>query len=248
VDRAEEDNLLAAMAHAVDTGNVEVALGLLTTPQHSFAVGALPPFPLGALELDGATEHPLYPTGLSMAAYFAATRGEVDRTEQLCDAALEAAERLGVRTPSLDCNLLINRSGACSTTGAFAVAAAYGEEAAEIARSAGLDAMAHFALQGAATGYLYAGDPDRALPFAAEAVALARQAAPPLELVLLLNPPLELPLLLVEPPLEPPLELELPGPASPRMSSVRPPHACVARLPQSTRPRKRPGRARGRRM
>jgi hypothetical protein len=64
---------------------------------------------------------------------------------------------------------------------------------------------------------------------------------PPLEPVLLpepplleLLPPLEL-VLLLEPPL---LEPELPP--SPAPSSVRPPHACVARPPQRTKPKKKP--------
>ena len=57
---------------------------------------------------------------------------------------------------------------------------------------------------------------------------------PPLLLLVLLEPPLDVLLLLELPLLEPEL-----GPPSPAVSSVRPPQACVARPPASTRPERK---------
>jgi predicted ATPase/class 3 adenylate cyclase len=184
--RAEEDNLLAAMANATDTGNLDVALGLMVshTLIAALNIALLPPFGLDVFELEGATVHPLYPAGLATAAALAGLRGEVQAAEQFCAAALDAAERLDAHTPSLDYSVSVTRAAAATHVGAFTAAAARYEHCVEIARATGLpNALAH-SLGQVATSYVYAGDLDRALPYAAEALSVARRSAPPTTLMI----------------------------------------------------------------
>jgi predicted ATPase/class 3 adenylate cyclase len=183
--RVEEDNLVAAMASAIDTGDVDVALGLLGNPIASTGlIDSLPPYPLDAIELEGASQHPLYPASLAQAALFAANRGELQTAEELAQAALDAAERLDVRTPRLDYWLSAIRGGAAQSVGALTAAAAHDQQCVDIARSAGLTNELAYSLGQVATGHLYGGDLERAMPLAAEALALARHSSPPSTLVL----------------------------------------------------------------
>jgi tetratricopeptide (TPR) repeat protein len=136
------------------------------------------------LDLEGASEHPLYPAALVTAANLAATRGEVQSTEHFCDAALDAVERVGARTAFLDFWLSFARAAVATHVGAFAAAAARFEQCVEIARTGGLADALTRSLGTVALNYVYAGDLDRAAPYAAEAVALARLSAGPTTLLL----------------------------------------------------------------
>ena len=177
---AEDENLLTAMAHAVDRSDVDVALRLLTSFWgHAGLILYLPPFSFDALELEGATEHPLYPSGLVTAAYVAANRGEIRVTDELCVAALAAVDRLGNGDPFLEGMIWSCRGMAAATVGAFADGAAHYERAAQICRSAGLSGAQAISLGAAATGHNLAGALERALPLATEGLALARQLGTP---------------------------------------------------------------------
>ena len=92
---AEHENLLSAMSFAVDRGDVDLALGLLTGASVALEVSYQLQVPTDALGLDGASEHPLYPLGLAIAANVAALRGDRVDVERLCEEALTAAQRLG---------------------------------------------------------------------------------------------------------------------------------------------------------
>jgi hypothetical protein len=96
---AENDNLLAAMAHALDSDNVDLALRLLTCRRGGASEWSLQPLPIDALGMTGAPGHPLFPQALATAAYFAVERGDLSAAEQLADEAVAAAEGTPSRDP-----------------------------------------------------------------------------------------------------------------------------------------------------
>ncbi len=62
---AEHENLLAAMNHAIDTDNVDLALRLVSNAPIDQRFGYRLVLPVDAvLRLPGAADHPLYPMGL----------------------------------------------------------------------------------------------------------------------------------------------------------------------------------------
>ena len=92
----ENENLLAAMNHAIDTDNVDLALRLLVNTPSAFQVGYVLRLPVEpVLGLTGASEHPLYPDGLATTAFRAAEQGDLETTDTRCAEALAAMERLG---------------------------------------------------------------------------------------------------------------------------------------------------------
>ena len=91
----ENENLLAAMAYAVASRDIDLALRLLTAGAGQVIWYNVSLLPADALHLEGAVEHPLYPRALATVALCAAERGDVATAERLADAALAAAERLG---------------------------------------------------------------------------------------------------------------------------------------------------------
>ena len=82
---AEQDNLLAAWAWAIDTANIDTAFRMLA----GFAPCEIwSSYPLlldggAALELPGAAEHPGYPLALAVSAVFASIRADVTGAEEL---------------------------------------------------------------------------------------------------------------------------------------------------------------------
>jgi predicted ATPase/class 3 adenylate cyclase len=177
----EHENLVAAMNHAIDTDNVDLALRLLLHTPSAFQIGYVLRLPVDPLfELTGAAEHPLYPYGLATAAYRAAEQGDVDTTERCCAAALVAMERLG-RDPDhpVDLTVSVARGIVARTIGAYGDAAAHFERAAEIARSAGQLGVAAALLGSASDAGTTAGDVDAAVALATEGLALARRAGLP---------------------------------------------------------------------
>jgi hypothetical protein len=181
---AEHDNLLAAMAYAVDLHDIDLALGLLTCWWHDGEgpgdLEYLPDFALDVLDLEGATEHPLYPAGLATACRSAALRGDRRGVEELARAASDAAERLGVNTPALELTLTGSLVSVATILGAFGESVGYAEHLISVARSAGLRIDVAFALWTMAVGHVLEGDLDKALPLAKEGLALAREIGNPL--------------------------------------------------------------------
>ena len=169
------------MSFAVDRGDVDVALELLTASSPAAQVGYALRLPTDeVLGLDGASEHPLYPVGLAIAAVRAALRGDRMDADRLCDEAVAAARRLGSDPDRLVGEWVANaRQSLAFAAGAFPDAARFAEQEAEIGRATGrLYAVAN-GLAAAATWYTMAGDPDTALPLATEGLAVARNLGAP---------------------------------------------------------------------
>jgi predicted ATPase/class 3 adenylate cyclase len=176
---AENENLLAAMAYAIDMADVDLALRLLTASTGQALWYNVPPVRVDALLLDGAVEHPLYPRALAKAAVYAAERGDVPSAEQLADAALASAAKLPTIDPLAEYEAHIARARAANSVGAILAEAAHYERAANVARSAGLLYETTFPLGCAAFQIAMSGDADRALPLATEALATSRQVGAP---------------------------------------------------------------------
>jgi predicted ATPase/class 3 adenylate cyclase len=178
---AEQDNLLAAWAWAIGTGNVDAAFKMLA----GFApVEVWTSYPLllpgeAALELPGATEHPGYPLALAVSAVFASNRADVVGAEELCRRAADASARQATPSWRVEKTICTARSSIAITTGAFADGSRLAEQAADLARAGGDLADASMELTIAVIGHLLAGDAPGAAPLAREALALARQIGAP---------------------------------------------------------------------
>src|SRR5262249_15002915 len=93
----DQENLLVAVNHAIDTDDVDLALRLLfysPSPARAGQVGYaiwLPIDPI--LALPGAGDHPLYAFGLALAGYQAGIQGDIPMAERRCAEADAAAGR-----------------------------------------------------------------------------------------------------------------------------------------------------------
>jgi predicted ATPase/class 3 adenylate cyclase len=182
--RAELDNLLAAVNHAVDTADADLGLRILRhIPIPAYQLGFAVYLPVQAvIGLPGATSHDLYPGVLAVSAALAANRGELERVEEACQEALHAAARLGSERER---RWVEQRVTATRTVRAFALgrwreSARYSEQSARLALQVGQDALAARALAAGAMSYIFAGDPDAGVGLADEGLQLARSAAVPI--------------------------------------------------------------------
>jgi predicted ATPase/class 3 adenylate cyclase/DNA-binding winged helix-turn-helix (wHTH) protein len=182
---AEDDNLLAAWSWAIDADDIDTAFRILCSVPRGHEGG----YQLGlpgeaALTLSGATEHPQYPLALAITAIDAASRGDLDLAEERGSRALHADKCLHAQADSDVENLVCQaRADIAMTSGAFADAVAYNEQAADIARADGNLAVASVNLAFAAWASTLAGDAIGAVPLAVEGLALARQADMPYVLI-----------------------------------------------------------------
>jgi len=178
----DRDNLLAAMAFALATGDLERAMRLLRDLPHAILqVDDLVIFdPEAVLALPGAADHPASPLALMLAAEEASRRGDDPRASELCDQALAAEQRLG---PIPDAHLAMFASylrGQIShRAGSHREAADHNVDAARHARADDLPGMTALFL-GIGSSMLRWLDPAAALSLATEALALARQAGAPI--------------------------------------------------------------------
>jgi predicted ATPase/class 3 adenylate cyclase len=178
---AEQDNLLGAWSWAISTGNVGTAFRILA----GFAsVEIWRTYPLvlpgeAALELPGASEHPGYPLALAVSAVFASNRADVTGAEELCYRAAEANARQDPPDWRVEVTICTARQNIATTTGAFADAARFAEQAAGMARAGGDLAEASLEFTIAAFDRVLDGDDPRAVPLADEALTLARQIGDP---------------------------------------------------------------------
>jgi predicted ATPase/class 3 adenylate cyclase len=177
---AEQENLLAAAAHAIDTNNVDLAMRLVRNSSHrGIQSGWRVILPFDAvLRLTGATDHPLYALGLAAAAHEAAFRGDLNRSEVLCEEALAAAAGPG-SNPDVDVLVSAARGIQAIAIGAWDEAAAETEHTVELARSVRKDARVVDLLVGAAFNYAMAGNPGAAARLASESLDLARRSGGP---------------------------------------------------------------------
>ena len=160
---AEHENLLAAMNHAIDIGDIDLALRLLHDMPGGSQTGYELRLPIDAIHIPGATEHPLYPYAVGTAAIFAAFRGDRLAAETLGDEALAAVRRLNSDFGP-DINMFVSSiaSTLAFQTGAMHDAATHMERSVEIARSAGWDWWIGFGLAAAAMYCAMAGETDAA--------------------------------------------------------------------------------------
>jgi hypothetical protein len=132
-----------------------------------------------ALELPGATEHPGYPLALAVSAVLGSFRADVTGAEELCGRAADANARRDTPDWRVEETLCAARQNIAITTGAFAEAARFAEQAAGLARAGGDLADVSVELAIAAAARVFVGDAPGAVPLASEALALARQIRAP---------------------------------------------------------------------
>jgi predicted ATPase/class 3 adenylate cyclase len=177
---AEQENLLDAVNHAIDTSNVDLALRLIRIISTRGLAGLRLILPVDAvLSLAGAADHRLYPFGLASAALEAAYRGDLTRAEAACEQALSSVRRLGSDPVSVESLVSSARSLLAIAIGAWDQAAAHQEHTVELVRSGRTEYHLVDVLVGAALAYTMAGNPDAAAPCASEAVDLARRNGGP---------------------------------------------------------------------
>ena len=181
---ADVENIQAAFAHAIDTGDLDLAVRLLEAtsliPVQTDRVLTLPVEQV--LAVAGVDQHPSYPVVLMAAAFAADRRGEATRAEEYGDAAL-AAERAstGSRPYALDLEALRG-----SLTGFIAMSMGAWDDCAA-AFLAVADRYQHAQNMGiaissictAASALCYGGRFDDAVPVATEGLALARAGGTP---------------------------------------------------------------------
>ena len=132
-----------------------------------------------ALGLPGATEHPGYPLAAAVSALFASTRADVTGAEELCRRAAEANARRDPPDWRVEATVCGARTNIAVASGAFADAARFAKQAADIARAGGDLADASVELTIAAGCYLLIDNAPAAVPLAREALALAREIRVP---------------------------------------------------------------------
>jgi predicted ATPase/class 3 adenylate cyclase len=184
----EHDNLLSAMAFALDIHDADLAFGLFCEIPGLIAFGVqindlvvFDPTPL--LALPGATEHPGSAVALMGAAFETWQRGDTELALTLSEEALAAERRLGVIA---DSNLAMNAS---FLRGTIAQQSGTTDEAIESyvgavhrARAADLPGVAAVYLAFAAIALSYA-DPASAREYASDALTLARESGAPSAIV-----------------------------------------------------------------
>jgi predicted ATPase/class 3 adenylate cyclase len=189
--RFEEENLFAALEHAVETGDVGLGLSLVRTfhwPSGGAAVGYRPQISLllaALLRLPGASEQPPYPFALARMALVASLRGDQLEAEAGCERALAAADRSGPEIQHEVENLVVGiRLFVAWGQGRWREAAEYAERGVALVRASGEADALWLKLNMAATAYLADAQPDVALPLASESLELARQRGAPMDVAL----------------------------------------------------------------
>jgi predicted ATPase/class 3 adenylate cyclase len=180
------ENLRAAIDHAVETEDVDLALRLArSTALPGSSVAHRPEFPRqldAILQLPEATEHTLYPFGLARRAMLAAQRGEVARAEAGFEEALTASRGHGSDPDNellVESMVLMSRRFLAVSDESWREAADQSRRIIALARSAGGVAPLQSALVSAAIAYAMAGEPHVALSLAAEGLDLAQQMGAP---------------------------------------------------------------------
>jgi predicted ATPase/class 3 adenylate cyclase len=180
---AEQENLTAAVNHAIDTSNVDLALRLVSrTTNRGVRTGFRFILPVDAvLRLPGAADHPLYPLGLASAALDAAFRGDLTRSEAACQEALASKGRLGW-DPDVDVLVSWARCLEAIAIGAWDEAAAHAEHTVELADSGQTEYLVVDILAAAAFAHTMAGNPEAAARRASQSLDLARRTGGPLSI------------------------------------------------------------------
>jgi predicted ATPase/class 3 adenylate cyclase len=182
----EHENYLAAMTHAIDSQDVDLALGLLESLPRA-QIGKqlhLPADPV--LALPDVDQHPAYPIALIVAAFDAIRVGEVFQAEQRAQEALEAARIFGDREQDIvpfDGLVSVLRGFIANARGAFVECGEAFLEGAAIADAHHLPSIAAFWRGTAASALSLGGERDAAVPIATEGLAAARTIGMPTAIV-----------------------------------------------------------------
>jgi predicted ATPase/class 3 adenylate cyclase len=178
----ERENVLAAMAYALDTENVDLAFTLfLQVPATGVQIDDLVVFDSAPLlALPGATDHPGSALALMWAGFRAWRLGDAQSALALSDESLAAQQRLGP-TPSSRHAVIMSselRGMIAQAAGATNEAVEHLLEAARLARAAEIPALAAIYLAVIAQGLAWS-DPEAARAHATEGLALARRTGMP---------------------------------------------------------------------
>jgi predicted ATPase/class 3 adenylate cyclase len=194
--KLERDNVVAALANAIDSGDAPMAVQLVVNhPLQSRAEGptgellAIDVSPV--LGMPGASDQQGYPMVLVLAAYKAQSVGDWQRVEELCQQALEAELRVvashhGPRGIEMEvCSLQAQNSLA---TGAYASATSAYTRAAELANVDGFPGLAAIFLAYKISCSILGGTAaEDMVSTGEEAVTLARRSGMPGAMVISLN-------------------------------------------------------------
>jgi len=185
---AERENLLAAMQHALDLIDVDLALRLLrSVPPATFQLGTPIFLPAKAiLSLPGASDHSLFPHALAVMAVQEGLRGDPSAVEAACQEALGAVQQASSDPERQLVELMVTnaRGTRAMSLGAMADSAKYWDQSTEIARAARRLEWLPGSLGTAALMHTMAGDTDAAVPLATEGLDLARQVGRPTQIVM----------------------------------------------------------------
>jgi predicted ATPase/class 3 adenylate cyclase len=179
---AEFDNIRAALAWAVDTQDVDVALRLFSL-SGSPAMWTDVNLYSTVLEvtdriagIPGAADHPKFPQALAVAAFMTNGRGAGEVARRLCDEALAAERRLGTEPSPLVHVALANIA---MQAGRLDEMVNHWVRVAELARSGGDSVFVAYGLAGAALGRALGGDATSASEEAEAALVVTHRLANP---------------------------------------------------------------------
>jgi predicted ATPase/class 3 adenylate cyclase len=178
----EHDNLHAAMAFAVDTGDVARALRLLkAVPMAAFQIDDLVVFePEPILQLPGVAEHADSAWAFVAVGWKVSRDGELDRALELAGRALDVDQRLATSQayPDVESAVLGVRAAVSDARNTIEESERLRLDLAERSRAAGMLGLAGLNLGLSATGLAWI-DPDAAIARATEGLALARRNGMP---------------------------------------------------------------------
>jgi predicted ATPase/class 3 adenylate cyclase len=175
---SERENLIAAMNHACDTGDVDLAMRLLPIPVVRTQLGAAFYVLIGSLlGLRGAADHPRYPYALAVAAMWAGLRGDFDLAAALSHETAVAIDRLGDPGRYAEQEINVTQAYMAHAQGAYDVEAAHLDRVVEIIQDQ--PGRVALALALASHRYFSTGDTDAAIARATEGLAIARQVGMP---------------------------------------------------------------------
>jgi predicted ATPase/class 3 adenylate cyclase len=190
---ADGDNLIAALAYAVDQCDLDLVTAVFDAmPEIGGQSGLQLRLTAGpVLALPGVAEHPGYPLVLVLAALEAEQRGEFDLALERVDDAIAAEEALSGQPPyhsSIAANAAQIRGLVFTGLGRWNEAADAFMEAAAAFRELGSPGSVAM-LQGTAAGAMsMGGGSDKTVALAADALALARSTGSPIPILACMYP------------------------------------------------------------
>jgi predicted ATPase len=193
--KLERDNILSALAYAVDTGQAKLAVEIVASHPHQLKaegptgdVLLMPALPV--VEMPEAAQEPGYPLVLVVAAYNLQAAGDWDAVFGYCRRALEAEHNLGDSRHEhrIEMDVLGLEAQAALSGGDYLGGVTAYTRAAQVARADGNSGMAGIFLGYAVNCALLGGiETGETVAKAEEAVALAQQSGMPGAIVLTLN-------------------------------------------------------------